>query len=438
MRIGILVLAFAVIAVTAENAMGQPKDGDLVFTITESRPYQNDTSYAAYLAPSKPGTMSSLGSIFYRPYHLFGVRMAPDNTDLVIGVWSDTHVQPSPSLMELSPGGQASWVCPNGLPGAPEDFELDHDGTWTVSMNAWLSTVVSMLAGVDHGSGSLVGYLAKLAPPHSFGQLAIDREWHAGLYCLQSGGDFMWVDRQGTVTSFGRSAIPGSLAATTDLHGRTGDYLAYTWAPWGNYLCRLSKAGKPTLISSLSGLGCWRSAGVRILQDDTAWIGAANLLRFDLSTNTVMTLVTISTSWGAFATGVEVYGCRRLVCHQPPSASSVVAVNVQSRNPAAAGASYILAASPGRRPGLKLPNGERLDLDVTHPLFLLTAQNLAPQMFVGFRGVLDQNGNNSKPIRVNIPPGLPKLGGMAIFVAGVIHKAGQVIQVTNSHWFVLP
>jgi hypothetical protein len=439
MRNGILVLALAVTAGTAGSAMGQPKDGDLVLTITESRQYQYDSSRAAYLTPSSPGTINSLGNVFTRPNHLFGVRMAPDNTDLVMGVWSETLVQPASNLVELSPGGQTSWVCPWGLPGRPEDFEFDHDGTWTITINGWMNTLaVSLLAGVDHGRGSLVAYLAKLAPPYRFEELAIDRELHAGLYCLYSGGDFMWVDRQGTVASFGRSAIPGSSVGGMDLQGRTGDYLAFSWAPWGEYLYRVSKAGRSTLLGSFLALGYWRSAGVRILQDDTAWIGAANLLRFDLSTNTVTTLVKVSTPWGGFATGVEVYGWRRLVCHQPPSAPSVVTVNVQSRNPAAAGASYILAASPGRRPGLKLPNGEWLDLDVTHPLFLLTAQNLAPRMFVAFQGVLDQNGNNSKPIRVNIPPGLPKLSGMAIFVAGVIHKAGQVIQVTNSHWFVLP
>ena len=69
-------------------------------------------------------------------------------------------------------------------------------------------------------------------------------------------------------------------------------------------------------------------------------------------------------------------------------------------------------------------------------LFRLTAGNLVPQWFVKFRGVLDANGNATAT--VNIPSGLPKLGDMTVFVAGVIYKGSTIIEVTNTHWFVLP
>ena len=85
---------------------------------------------------------------------------------------------------------------------------------------------------------------------------------------------------------------------------------------------------------------------------------------------------------------------------------------------------------------MRFPNGEWLDLNVTDPMFLTTASGLLPQYFKNFRGILDKNGNATASIV--LPPGLPKMNDMTIFVAGVIYMGSNIIQVTNSHWFVLP
>ena len=116
-----------------------------------------------------------------------------------------------------------------------------------------------------------------------------------------------------------------------------------------------------------------------------------------------------------------------------PADSAVISATLRLNQ--AGGADYYLAASTARRPGLQFANGEWLDLNVTDPLFHLTARNLAPAIFAGFQGQLDAFGDATAT--VNIPSGLPKQNDLAIFVAGVIVQKGQVIQVTNSHWFTL-
>ena len=147
----------------------------------------------------------------------------------------------------------------------------------------------------------------------------------------------------------------------------------------------MNKSGRITTLA----IGFY-TADIRITQDNHAWIAAGkSLLRYDLSQNSITSLSTFTQH--IFV--VEVYGSRRIVGNQKPASPNTVTVNVQSRNPIAAGASYILAASSARRSGMTFSNRERLDLDVAHPLFYLSAQNLAPKMFVNFQGKLDSKGN---------------------------------------------
>jgi hypothetical protein len=181
---------------------------------------------------------------------------------------------------------------------------------------------------------------------------------------------------------------------------------------------------------------------IKILQDDTCWAAhggwtSRTILHYDLSANAVLSLFTSPIPLGWNLMGIEVYGSRTLVCHQPPAGPGTVHVRIQSRHLSIRGGeNYVLAASLARRPGVKFPNGEWLDLNVTDPLFWTSALGWAPGIFQGFRGRVDAFGNAKA--QVNIPSGLPRLGNMAIFVAGVIFKEANVVQVTNTHWFVLP
>jgi len=155
-------------------------------------------------------------------------------------------------------------------------------------------------------------------------------------------------------------------------------------------------------------------------------------LEIDLATNAVLATVSTGLTAGG-PLGIEVYGRRTMVCRQ---AGATVSVKVQSRDPRAGNADYALAASLARRPGIRFANGEWLDLNVTDPLFFVSALGLAPSIFTGFQGRLDAKGDANA--QVIIPSWLPKMNDLPVFVAGIIVQEGQVIQVTNSHWFVLP
>jgi len=222
------------------------------------------------------------------------------------------------------------------------------------------------------------------------------------------------------------------------LDPRSGDYV-YVFTD-----IRLLRTGKNGLTSTITTLTGFLGNRVRITQDNHLWIaGFMNLspvkqgiLKFDLTRNAVVTILSLPAAFTSTITGLDVYGSRPLMCTQMQSSPWTVTVNVQSRHTQAAGASYVLAASPARRPGVKFSNGEWLDLDVTDPLFRTTASGLLSQYFRNSCGILDANGNATA--KVVIPPGLPGMNDMAIFVAGVIYKGSNVIQVTNTHWFVLP
>ena len=101
----------------------------------------------------------------------------------------------------------------------------------------------------------------------------------------------------------------------------------------------------------------------------------------------------------------------------------------------AGGKQYALAASLARRPGIgPFPNGEYLNLDATDPLFYLSAVGALPSVFQNFQGTLDPLGNASAQVNI---PALPPNLGITVFVAGIIYDPTAIIQVTNTHWFVL-
>jgi len=412
-------LTGVILAVAALGVEGQPKDGDLVVTAGGGN--------VVYLNPTTPSTMTTLGR--GNPSSL--VRMAPNNTDVVVR----EHPLPFGAyLVNWKPSGVSSIIAVSRY--ALSGFELDHDGQWILADHDYSNSIVNFI-GVQHASGTVTTFFrSQYAWAHD---IVIDREPGADAYAVTANRcsssscsrEIVRHDRQGTHTWFPLS--PQGWAGAVEIHPRSGDYiipyylLKTTTVPW---VVRVNRSGRVTTLTPFSGIAA------KITQDDHVWISSSSsLLKYDLTNNAVVTLIPPH-PYSSFNGGIEVYGSRRLVCFQPSASPTTVTINVQSRNPLAAGASYILAASPARRPGTRSSNGEWLDLDATHPLFHLTAQNLAPKMFVNFRGTLDSKGNASA--RVAIPPGLPKMNDMAIFVAGVIYKGSNIIQVTNSHWFVLP
>ncbi len=183
-----------------------------------------------------------------------------------------------------------------------------------------------------------------------------------------------------------------------------------------------------------------RANAITIAQDDTAWIvgnrtaspRASFLMHYHLGTRAVLSVTTVNIPQPAFLTGIEVYGSRGLVCNQ--TSPTAVTVNVHSKHPQAGGEQYALAASLARRPGIQMSNSEWLNL-ATDPLFYLSALGAWPSIFTNFQGQLDAFGNATAHVNI---PALPPNLGIPVFVAGVIFDKNGVLQVTNTHWFVLP
>jgi len=98
--------------------------------------------------------------------------------------------------------------------------------------------------------------------------------------------------------------------------------------------------------------------------------------------------------------------------------------------PGAAGATYVMALSTGMRPGIRLPNGEIVNLDPTSPLFALTLGG-RPGLAEGFVGVLDGNGEAQATIHL---PGDMVLAGQRFFAGSVrVHKSQ--VQAGGVHGF---
>jgi len=434
------IVFFLLITLFASAADAQPRYGDLVFSTGEGQ-YGNQRGYTAYMDPVSPGTLTTLASAPAGSFHNW-VRMAPNNTDLVISQATLLTNPNSGELVELRPGGGQRTIAMFRT-FVTDGYELDHDGQWILSARAMpTSPKQNMVLGVDHISGTVTPYIG-LSTTTWFNEMTIDRDpgflpYTVVCCCLSgtSGPEVLHTDRRGTVvTLVSGSTIPPNTAI--ELHPRTGDYII-GYISNGNII-RMDRTGKKTILTPFSG------NAIKILQDDTAWIAhggwsSRTLLRYDLTRNAVITIIPSGIAFGWNLMGIDVYGSRTLVCNQKSPAT--VTVNVQSRHPGAKGQQYALAAGFARRPAppakcLQFPNGEYLFLDATGPLFTLSALGLLPGVFQNFQGLLDGAGNNVKPITVQIPLSL-QASGITVFVAGVIYgKQAGVIQATNTHWFVL-
>jgi hypothetical protein len=432
-----LVIFSVILTLFTSIAVAQPRHGDLVLSVGL---IQGTQGFTGFMNPGAPGTLTTLTTSPKWKMDNF-VRMAPDNTDLVVGryVWSTAPA--SGELVQIRPGGTQARVLATFWTETTDSFELDHDDQWIVTTRSNPTNPISnSLFGVNHTTGAITKFTS-LVTTTSFNELVIDRDPGVNLpYTIVTaypkgspGPQILKADRQGTLTTIAAgSTTPGYLSI--ELHPRSGDYIAC----YGPDIIRMSKTGvkKAVLVTGFGG------NGLKITQDDFVWIVNGTpvssvqdgwVLKYDLSASAVVTMMPTNLPQNHFMTGVEIYGSRTLVCNQ--TSPSTVTVNVQSRHPQAGGKHYFLAASLARRPGMRMPNGEWLDLDVTCPLFYLSALGALPSIFQYFQGTLDPFGDAGAQVNI---PALPSNLGIPVFVAGVIFDPKQgVIQVTNTHWFVL-
>lgn len=419
--------ALAGLALLVGVAPAQINDGDIVYSGISL------TGQQGMLWRFDPMTQSvtTITSQFTANNHLYQVDMAADNTQLLVSQTRDTLL--FSDLYHVQPNGSAVTLAQN-VPEWITGMDLDGDDNWIVT------TDIGGIFQVNRVSGQ-VTTLVPAPATDDYEGIAIVREGGvkyavANLFATAPAPAVYNMDRTGllgTIVPAGPNLIDIydiNYAATT------GDLFA------SDFTVGVSRV---TLGGTVSSLVPFDDAeGVRILPDNTMYIignaTVASVLentiqRWDLTTNTAVSTwqlpQTPLSAW--FTYGLAVYGSRVLTCTGTPMPGGSVPVAVKSHRAAAANANYQLAISFGRRPGVTLPNGERLMLNVTDPLFLLSANNALPGITVGFSGTLDAFGRGAGT--VNIPATLPANLGITIFVGGVIYNASGVVQVTNVHWF---
>jgi len=424
-----LILSLVAIASTSP---AQPKEGDLLVSCLVGTP----TGRAGRTIVLDPGTKAwTTLATSPVPYHHEIVRMDSNNKDVVFGAVDATSTVPS-NLILLSQGRQTTLGV---FPGAMCGSELDHDG--------WVLTGFSRSSGYLWGlSRNQVTTFVKSPNPAFYNEVLIDREPGASKYVIAIAQNNMTIvnprllaaNRKGTVTTiYAGMGAPLEGLMALELVNKSGDYL--TCGGLGVSACTVSRVTKKGGVSILQST-IPATNGMRFNQDGTAWVLSqhnmnASLYKIDDS-GKVITIIPVTGFNTAGATGIEVYGSRKLVCNQQ---GKTVSIRLSSRRPGDANQQYVLACSFNRRPSwspcLQFPNGEYLFLDSQDVLFFLTTQNLLPSIFGNFRGTTDGSGNANATVA--IPSGLSGTG-VTIFVAGAIFSVQHGVHtVTNTHWFVL-
>jgi len=432
-----VLLLVALVSVHAGAQPPAPRCGDLVVAVGGT-----NGGYTAFLSPTNPGTLTILSSAPWIPGGNSWVRMDSNNSDLMVCEMDRTTNPYSGTFLRIGPGGQRTTISSLGTV-MSDGFELDHDG-WIACARIVPTnpTRINRLLHVVPGSLTTLTTCWSLPMTVYFNEMAIDRDPGASApyvlatCCCSVSSIYPLIlraDRKGTLTTI-LTTLTSSCRdfRCVEVDPRSGDFLLIE-SNLGlvrmDKTCTRQKTLMPGLIASALKIG----------QDDHVWIAAnkpERILKYNLSSNTVVaTYPTGLPPSGQALQGIDFYGSRPLVCNQ--IAPARVTVNVQSRNPMAGaqGTGYALAVSLARRPGVRFPHGQWLDLDVTNPLFLMSALNMFPRTILnGFTGKLSVQGNATAS--VSIPAALVG-SGVPVFVAGVIFNAAGVFEVTNTHWFVM-
>ena len=456
-------------------ATTQPKDGDLVVC------QFNDLTAAA--RTYGPGSIMSIdpntGKVltFATRFTMVGtlsvgpnwVEMASDNTNfMVAGIPSGS----SPTVLgngnyffSVSNTGTVlkTLVADTTPPATTGEyvnaFDLDYDGTWILaggnSLYAFneLSMTYSTLWTLATPAGTHNAFVIDRAPggpDYVMGKFNISTSTSP---CLLA------VDRTGHV---GTLSVGGpSYVSGLRIDRMTGDYISSGFGTnaaggGGEYMRTSQKGVLTTLNFPTTATTMYRPNGIYVDKQHLAY-----LLTYDwqtqpvpTSTNNYVCSIYKMDLQGVYITqyyfgsttlirnifapaGITEYGSRHVVCQGSGLPGTAVTVRFSSRKATDAGQAYQLAAAFSYTGGLRIPNGEFLDLALDN-LFFLTASNVAPTIFQNFVGVLDRNGDATATIQ--LPKYLPPNLGIPIFVSGLVidpKAPGGVSTVGNTHWFVL-
>jgi len=437
-------LMLLVLVVGAGSAAAQPMNGDLIITYSD-----NSTFTTGNMLILKP--QSSIVTTLTLPpagYAFARVTMAENNTDLICVTASGLYAPARKDNLVLQVDPSGAYTTRTMIQGKGNGYgiELDHDG-WILAMYEASNDGLACLQGNTMSTlwskprNVNWGWFANMTMDRDPGSppYVIARRWGSSSTLTPR---LLGVDRKGIVsTLYSNVGDFFDALSSIDLDPATGDYLVCV-GPTGTSVHSLvalfnKNRSKITTLQGASTIPFPYAA--KIGQDRKAWIARGDVAKgivisqLDIQKNQITRTLIVNNPL-VFPTDIEIYGSRVLTCRQPVATPLTVTVDVMSHHTMAPGAQYVLAASFGRRPGVQFASSEWLHLNVTDPLFALTALNLAPSIFTGFRGTLDPFGRATAT--VNLPKGLP--ASLTVFVAGLILKGANIIQVTNTHWFVLP
>jgi hypothetical protein len=336
-------------------------------------------------------------------------------------------------------------------------FDLDGDGTWILGggNRVWSynynTTVFGTLYNATTPSGTINALV--LDPQIGRGGIVLGRFNTTSTLtaCLVD------ADRSGVRTTICKVGPPYVTGVKVDWF--TGTYLASGFGKaangTGDEYSRTSRTGLYTPLNN-GKTPMYRANGIYVDKQRLAWILTYDVRGVTLPPTNPSALVAAVykvDQAGVFITlyrygttltrnnfapaGITKYGCRHVVCNGTGIPGSSVQVRFTSRKPGDAGKRYQLACSFNNKSGIKMPNGEWLDL-TWDTLLWLSATDLLPATFQNFRGNLDAYGEAEA--WVNIPGSLPRQLRVPIFVSGVIIDPavpGGIRTVGNTHWFLL-
>jgi len=407
----ILTVLSLLTALTPSLVSAQPRDGDIIVT---------NGSDLVILDPSNGRTTTLVGRL--SAYTVTDVAMDAGNRDLLV---SAADNRGTGILASVGPTGKVT-VRGAAANFYPDGLVLDHDGQWLIP-NAVANPPA--LWSMDDATGVISTLLVATTLPSPpvlpIRDVVIDRSTNATpLVFVTKLGLLCRTDQQGRITII---RVFGTLDLDDiELDQNTGHYLLC--ARRNPSTIGLSdKAGVLTPLTT----AIWFPFAARFAGDGTAWIAAGHgVYRIDMQGR----ILSMYNSVCPGAHGIEVFGRRRLVCLGSGLPGTTVQVRLHSRKAGDGGRPYQLACCFLRGGGIRMPNGEWLNL-VPDDLFLLSTSNLAPGIFQGFSGTTDPAGKATAFIR--LPGSLPTGLKVPVFVAGVIHDGQRVRTVTQVHAFAL-
>ncbi|MBN2492242.1 MAG: hypothetical protein JXQ29_15455 [Planctomycetes bacterium] len=324
------------------------------------------------------------------------------------------------AVVRITPAAQVTTVFSGGpLSGIVGDIEVTGAGTYLVP--AWSGVAVLEITP----AGAVVTFHA--TPGLCNWGLGLDEK--AGHLFVT--GDHTLLIQLGTGAV--RTLVPSATALPFPQCGNLGPSGTFVV---GDQMARavfeVDAAGVVTTLLATTAFGDvgegldWDRDHAYILADDQA-PGSNTPCLFRLDVLNALTTI-------AILPGADLNGCAAVpelvtVPLTPePQPGSYMAIGLHS-----AGApfkAYMCASSLDAKLGIPLPGNRVLPLDFDN-LVVITAQNLLPQIFVNYQGILDASGRAT--LLVHIPPE-PALAGITIYTAGITldpHAPGGVHLVST-------